>query len=139
MKADWSVDCVKAMMKHFVVPGVHFVYEGEVHDLDGYELWVEFRRIGPIFTRRHDDHLITLTLDFAVMELVTTSKNIYQSDKVIGELYTLCEQSIEVYPNVCFNLVSDVRVSPWGRVAIDSQVKQTTLEATFQTEISDEN
>jgi hypothetical protein len=139
MRAEWSVDIVKAMMKHFIVPGIHFVYEGEVQDVDGHELWVEFRRIGPHFTQIHGQHRVTLTLDFAVMELITTSKNIFQSDKVIGELCELCEQSIEIYPDVCFYLASDVRVTPWGRVAIDSQVKQTTVEATFQTEITDAN
>jgi len=49
------------------------------------------------------------------------------------------EHLIKECGDVCFYLASDVRVTPWGRVAIDSQVKQTTVEATFQTEITDAN
>lgn len=135
MSADLVVDCVKAVVKHFVIPGVHFVYEGEVQDVDGHDLWVEFRRAGPYINKQKDYTGVSLIVDLAVMELITTAQNIYTSDKVIGELYQLCTQNIEIYPSVCFSLSSDVRVTPWGRVAIDSQVKQTTIEATFYAEI----
>ena len=127
-----SEQIIKAAVKHFQLPDkIPMVYEGEVQD-HGYDVWVEFRRLGPVYAR----HEILLTLDFAVMEVITASNNIYTSDKIVDELLELCtafswaSHSGDIY---CFEVRGDIRVTPWGRIGTDSQVKQTTVEVTYGT------
>ena len=130
-------DIIAAVSQHFAsaLGEVPLVFEGEVPDAEDAELWVEFRRDGPHFQLLSKDyHLVTLTVDLAIMELIGSSSNIYNVDNIVGALLPYFDDII--IPDLgCMRRSTRLRVHPLGRLGRDSLVKQTTMEATFTFEL----
>lgn len=129
-------EIISAVSQHFAsaLGKYPLVFEGEVPHADA-PLWVEFRRDGPNFRLLSKDyHEATLTVDLAIMSLITEETNIYEVDTIVGQLLPYFDDII-IPDRGCMRRTSRIRVKPWGRLARDSQVKQTTMEATFVLEL----
>jgi hypothetical protein len=130
------------------VSDVPLVFEGELPTDQSQESgpWVEFRRLGPHFRlMSKNNYYITFVLDLAIMELVETADNIYNSDNVVGMLLPYLDNIIIVDnsgdTNVtlgCMRRISQVQVKPWGRLGRNSLVKQTTVNVKFAMEIEED-
>lgn len=136
MNSTWPKTIVKGFVQHFVTAAdsTTLVLEGEEHNHDA-DSWIEFRRMGPHFVELSNNYYrIRITIDLAIMELIDRATNVYTSDDIVGQLLPYFDKVTTDLG--CFTVISNVKIIPWGRIAKDSHVKQTTMEATFQLEVS---